>query len=171
MSLSRGAQDNPRDLERRTQPHRWPPIPTAAGHVELGAAVLVAPSEQAALLDLDDVVPRPDLPAVRVPRQLQVDAVICGTADLTRLVCEQHERAARISAAHRARQILAVTGPAVSAVIVDAGEVERCAGLADRDELVTEVADAEPADLGDPRVGAGVVLVVAGDREHAVLRA
>ena len=56
-------------------------------------------------------------------------------------------------------------------MVVDAGEVEARRAAADRDALVAQVAHAEPRDLGDPRIGAGVVLVVAGHREHAVLRA
>ena len=52
----------------------------------------VVPGEQAALLDLDEVVPRPDLAAVRVPRELEVDAVLRRAPHLARLVREQHER-------------------------------------------------------------------------------
>ena len=51
-SASCGAQDHARDLERREQAHRWAPVAAAAGHVELRVAELVAPGEQAALLEL-----------------------------------------------------------------------------------------------------------------------
>src|SRR5262249_30238018 len=146
---SRSSQDNPSNLERRTQPHRRPPVTAAARHVELRAAMLVAPGEQAALLDLDDVVPRPDLAAVGVARQLEIDAVVSSAPDLAWLVREQHERAARIAVRRRARQILAVAGPALGAVVVDAGEVERRTRLPDRDQLVAQKARPEPRDLGD----------------------
>ena len=94
-----------------------------------------------------------------------------GILDLARLVREQHERAARIAIRGRRAEVLAVAGPLVRGVVVDAGEIEARIAAADRDALVAQIARAEPRDLGDPRVDAGVVLVVAGDREHAVRRA
>src|SRR5207249_9725512 len=102
---------HPRDLERGAEPHRRAPVAAAARHVELGAAMLVAAGEQAALLDLDDVVPRPDLSAVGVARGLELDAAVRGAPALTRLVREQHERAARIAAGERARPGPAMPGP------------------------------------------------------------
>src|SRR3954453_9053402 len=65
------AQDDARDLERREQPHRRTPVAAAARDVQLRALVVVAAGQEAALLELDDVVPRPDLAAVRVARELE----------------------------------------------------------------------------------------------------
>src|SRR6185503_17024097 len=170
-SASAGAQDHARDLERREHADRWSPVAAAARHVELRAVELVAPGEQAALLDPHDVVPRPDLAAVGVPRELQIDAVQRCAPGLARLMREQHERARPIAAGERARQVLAVPGIAVRDVVVDAGQLEARVAVADGDALVAQVARPEPRDLGDPRVGARIVLVVAGDGEHAVPRA
>ena len=72
--------------------------------------------------------PRPDLAAVRVARELEIDAVLRGASDLARLMREQHERARRIAAGERGGEVLAVAGVPVGAVVVDAGEIE--AGVA-----------------------------------------
>ena len=61
--------------------------------------MLVAAGEQAALLDRDQVVPRPDLAAVGVARQLEVDAVRGGIVDLAPRVGEQDDRARGIAVA------------------------------------------------------------------------
>src|ERR1700733_10871866 len=84
-NLRTRAQDHPRDLERRQQADRRSPVAAAARHVEHGVADVVAALEQATLLQLDDVVPRPDLAAVGVPGQLEVDAVQDRVVDLARL--------------------------------------------------------------------------------------
>src|ERR1041384_2916549 len=88
------------------------PVAAAAGDVELGLQVLVAPREQATLLELHDVVPGPDLAAMGVPRQLQIDPGERRPPDLARLMREQHERARPIAAGQRARDVLAVPGSA-----------------------------------------------------------
>src|SRR5664279_4626253 len=124
-SRGRGAaQDDLRDLERRAEPHGRTPIAAAARDVQLRAIVLVPAGEQAALLELHDVVPRPDLAAVGVSGQLQIDAVLRRFLYLSRLVREQDQRAARVAAGGCRAEILAVAGPFVRTVIVDACELE-----------------------------------------------
>src|SRR5687767_2169063 len=97
-----------------------------------GAADLVTAGDQAALLDADQVMPRPDLTAVGVPGQLEVDAVARGRVDLTRLVGEQHARDAGLAAAERALVVGAVAAAEpVGRVVIDAGEIEAGRAAAD----------------------------------------
>ena len=66
-----------------------------------------------------------------------------GAPERARIVREQDERARRVAARERAREVLAWPCTEVAAVVVDAGEVE-AAGAADRDALVAQHAHAEP---------------------------
>ena len=101
----------------------------AAAHVQLRVAERVAPGEQAALLERDQVVPRPDLAAVRVAGQLHVDAVPGRGADLARLVGEEDQRTRGVAAGERGGEVGAVVARVgAGAVIVDAGQVEGAEG-------------------------------------------
>ena len=105
-----------------------------------------------------------------VATQLKTDAVTRGVFDLFRLVREQDELTGRIAAFDGTRQIRPViAAEAARAPIVDAGEIEARLTLSNNDPLVSKHADAERVELLDPIVGARVVLVIAGDEEHAVL--
>jgi hypothetical protein len=98
--------------------------------------------------------------------------VPAGLLEGGRIVRQQHQRAIGIATGDRPRHVLAVVAAEeVGAVIVDAGEIESGAVALDRDPLVPQHAPAEAPHVRDPRVGAGVVVVVAGDEEHSVARA
>jgi hypothetical protein len=103
-----------------------------------------------------------------VTRELDVDAGELRARDRARVVREQHDRQRRIAIRDRLRDVLAVAGRhRARRRIVDAGEREP----GHRDVRVAQIPHAERCEVRDPRVGVPVVLVVAGDREHAVLRA
>ena len=63
-----------RDLARREDPERRPPEPGAAARVELGPLAVSAEAVHHRLVEPDQEVERPDLAAVGVPGDLQVDA-------------------------------------------------------------------------------------------------
>ena len=122
---ARRAQHDLGDLGGREQPHRRAPEAGAAAHVELRAPFAVAPR------DGRDHEPheqpeRPDLAAVRVPRELEVDAAArrragrstgsCASRTAGRAGIAARERAVEVLAARRAEH--------VAAVVVDADEVE-----------------------------------------------
>ena len=52
--------------------------------------------ELAALLEANDVVPRPDLAAVRVPRQLQIHASLCRFGRKIGRMVQQHRESSRL---------------------------------------------------------------------------
>jgi hypothetical protein len=83
-----GAQDDARDLGGGADAHGRTPEPAAAARVELRRADALVTDQMPALGPHRDVVPRPDLAAVRVPRDLQPDAVRRGLVDVPRLVRE-----------------------------------------------------------------------------------
>src|SRR5882762_2687882 len=84
-------QADERDLRRDPETHRRSPIPRAAASVDPHAAEAVEPRDER-LLQAHQEIPRPELPAVRVPGELQLVAGrlrgICGA----RLVGEQNLR-------------------------------------------------------------------------------
>src|SRR5258705_11812507 len=66
-------QADERDLRRDPETHRRSPIPRAAASVDPHAAEAVEPRDER-LLQAHQKVPRPELPAVRVPGELPPEA-------------------------------------------------------------------------------------------------
>src|SRR5690242_2812510 len=79
---SGGAEGEERDLAGSEDTHGRTPEAGAPARVELGALAVPGQPLQHRLVDADQQVERPDLPAVGVPGQLQVHAVLDGLADL-----------------------------------------------------------------------------------------
>ena len=122
------------------------------------------------LVQPSEPVERHHLASVHVPRELQVHVGRHGVRQRLRLVREQHDGPRRIAPRERPGHVLPVVREhAPRARVVDACEVEQAA--ADLDALVAQHADAERLQVRDPRVRPRVVLVIAGDEEHAVARA
>ena len=74
------------DLSLREDTQRWSPETGAAACVELGPLAVPAEALDDRLVEAHQVVEWPDLAAVGVPGDLQVDAVYDGAVDLLRLV-------------------------------------------------------------------------------------
>jgi hypothetical protein len=72
------AKGEQRDLARREDPQRWSPETGAPARVELGPLTVPAEALDDRLVEAHQVVGRPDLAAVSVPGDLQVDAVCDG---------------------------------------------------------------------------------------------
>src|SRR5690606_14599414 len=103
----RRAQHDLHDLGRRSETHRRPPEARAAADEEPRASALVLARD--VLADQPhDVAERPELPAVRVSGDLQVDVVLRRAPERARVVREQHDRARRIASGERLRDVLAV---------------------------------------------------------------
>src|SRR6266446_5571890 len=85
-------QANECDLRRNPESHRWSPVPRAAAYVDPHAAEAIEPRDER-LLQAHQKIPRPELPTVRVPGELQL--VACGFRERSgaRLVGEQNLQA------------------------------------------------------------------------------
>ena len=106
-----------------------------------------------------------ELPTVDVPRQLEIHVASPRVAQCLRLMGEQDDRARGVPPFQRPGHVLPVMGEhARAAGVVDPGEIEYTPHV---DALVPQHADAQRRKVRDPLVGARVVLVVAGDEEHA----
>src|SRR5882672_3882848 len=66
-------QADERDLRRDPETHRRSPVPRTAASVDPHAAEAIEPRDER-LLQAHQKIPRPELPAVRVPRELQLVA-------------------------------------------------------------------------------------------------
>src|SRR5262249_19545381 len=118
------------------------------------------------LLEVHEVLPRPDLAPVRVPRELESNAVPVRLERGARLMREEHELAACVTPLNGPRDVAPAAEP-VRGGIVDPGEIEpRIAP--DAHVLVAEHAHPEPCELAAPRLRAGVELVVPGNEVDAV---
>ncbi len=156
-------QADERDLRRDPETHRRSPIPRAAADVDPHAAEAIQPRDER-LLQAHQEIPRPELPAVRVPGELQL--VACGFRERSgaRLVGEQNLRRVLRRPFRRCARIALVRGIVmVGGVVRDAGHRQRRPVVIQDDVLVDEHARAQALELADPRVDARVVLVVAGD--------
>src|SRR5439155_12719882 len=119
--LRSSAEDDLGDLGRSAEAHRRSPVAGPARDIQMRLAVLHQPGD-VRLLQLDQVVPGPDLSAVGVSGELHVDAEARGFVDRLGLVREQHARARFVAAGERLLQIGAVPGgEAARRVVVDAG--------------------------------------------------
>src|SRR5258706_16133496 len=85
------AESDLRDLRRLEKPHRRTPESRAAAHVERRAPARVLAGD-IARRETDERGERPDLAAVRMPGELQVDAMLRGLVEHVRVVSEQHDR-------------------------------------------------------------------------------
>ncbi len=138
-------QADERDLRRNPESHRRSPVPRAAADVDPHAAEAIQPRDER-LLQAHQKIPRPELPAVRVPGELQLVARVCRRA-LGRRV--------RIALV---RGIVMVGG-----VVGHARHRQRRPVVIQDDVLVDEHPRAQALELTDPCVDARVVLVVARD--------
>ncbi len=107
---------------------------------------------------------RPDLPAVGVPGDLQVDAVRDGAGDLLRLVGQQQHRQVRVGAGERGGVVGVVAGHAGAGggPVVDPGDDQPGAAAVDHQVPVVQRLPAERRHVVDPALGLAEVLVVAG---------
>ncbi len=100
-----------------------------------------------------------------VTRQLKIHTMVDGVVNLHRLVCEQHTRPRPIPVTERTGEVrplpLVLAGHVVHTREVEVGQLRT--GVLQR-------VQPEAAHLLDPLLGAGEVLVVAGDEERAVTR-
>src|SRR5262245_2150468 len=85
-------QRQPRDLRRRAETFRRPPVTGAAARID---PELVQPREPGRewLLETHEEHPRPELTAVRVSRELQIEARSSRGCRAARLMCQQYLRA------------------------------------------------------------------------------
>src|SRR3954454_7495948 len=160
-----------RDLGRRAEPFRWTPVPRTAAGVD---PQLTEPVQARGkrLLQLDEEIPREELTAVRVARQLQVEARGGGSRCRTWLMCEQELYARTRGSAGQSSHRVAALGlvEMMRAVIGDTGDDDVRAPVLEHHMLVHQHAHAEPAQLSDPCARARVVLVIAGDEIGAMTR-
>src|SRR5690606_14329225 len=113
----------------------------------------------------------PELTSVRVPGQLQVDAVPDGLVNRLGLVGHEDQRAAWVTALDGSREVRPMSNVEVRRlVVVDARQVKDLPGALDGDVLVAEDSEAELAQVLAPRWRARVVLMVSGHEERAVGR-
>jgi len=116
------------------------------------------------LLHLDEMVPGPELPAVRMPRQLKIESGLLGRRRRARLVSAENASHAGWAAGQCGGRIAGVFRVNLGGVeIVDTREDQVFAARADDHVLVGQWAQPETAELAEPVVGAAVVFVVAGD--------
>src|SRR2546427_1270160 len=87
-------QANECDLRRNPESHRWSPIPRAAAGVDPHAAEAIQPRDER-LLQAHQKIPRPELPAMRVPGELQLVAGRFRERSGARLVGEENLRRVR----------------------------------------------------------------------------
>ena len=121
----------------------------------------------------DEVSVRPNLAAVGVAREHQIEARFGGLVDASRLMAEQDRAALGISTLDRFAHVETRRDAPAAAPIVDADEVDRRGAAVGRGALqgVARVAQNPHAELFEraaPRVDPGVVLVVARTEEDAV---
>jgi hypothetical protein len=110
-------------------------------------------------------VERPDLPAVGVPGDLQVDPVCDRAGDLLRLVREQQHRQLRIGAVERRRVVRVMPGDpgAGRGPVVHPGDHQLGPVPGHHQVAVVQGFPAERRHVLDPALGAAEVLMVAGD--------
>src|SRR5580704_7470444 len=128
------------------------PVSGAAAHVD---PEVLQPVQTCGewLKETDEVIPGPELTAVRVPRDLHVESRRCGGGSGARLMRKENPRAGtgwcaaqgggRIAALRR----IEMWGPDV----VDAGEHQQGAIVLQYHVLVLQHCESEPSDLARPR--------------------
>src|SRR5690606_21086633 len=95
------------------------------------------------LLQADQVIPRPELAAVRVAGELQPDAQPLCFENGLGLMGEQHELTIGISPAYRTLEARSVVLKASGAVVVDARQIVAMRVFTDADALVAQHSNAE----------------------------
>src|SRR5258706_405339 len=171
-SLSSGGANeaNSGDFRRDSEAHGRAPIAGAAADVDPHLADALE-SRGERLLQAHEEVPRPELAAMGMSRELQLVAGLRCVARGAALVGEENFGGPLRRPARGGLRIAAMRGIEVMRRPVrDAGDRERRAVVIEHHVLVDEDARAQAAQLADPCVGAGVVLVVAGDDIRAVAR-
>src|SRR6266480_1647993 len=151
---------NQRDLGRRAQAERRPPIARAPAHVQPHRLQPVEPRDER-LEQSHQQVERKVLPAVRVPRELQVVPDGAGRERALRLMRQQHTDVALRRSRDRRRRIGGVPGKAAAREVRDPGDDDPTGPPADYLVSVHEGAEAEPLQLAHPPGRVPVVLVVA----------
>src|SRR5688572_12035362 len=151
-----GLENELGDLGWAAEPHRRPPVARAVADVDERTPE-THETRGDRLLQPHQVVERPDLPAVGVPRNLQADPGPFRFDHGTRLVREQHHLARLVPPRQRTFEIGAV---AVAEVppreIVDARQVEAVLVVADADPFVAQHAHTELAQVRAPLLDPGV---------------
>ena len=156
-SLLRGTQLDDGHLRRRTNPNGRPPEAGPVRHIDRNA-VNHAETAHHGLLQRHEQVEGSHLPAVRMPGNLQVNAVRGGVVSNHRLMRHKHNGPSRVPITESPTQIGPI--PEVGAAkIVDPGQVKP----AKLKPLVAQRPNAKPSNLGNPLLIAGVVLVIARD--------
>lgn len=161
----RGAEYEQGDLAGGEDTERRAPEAGAAAGVEEGAGAVVAEAGEGGLVDADQVVEGPDLAAVGVAGELEVDAGGCCPVDELGLVGQEQHGVVGVGAVQGSGEVGAVAGEAggLGRDVIHAGDHE---GVATAFEQQMAVAQRFPAQLVhqvDPALGLAVVLVVAGD--------
>ena len=95
----------------------------------------------------NEVIERPELSAVRVPRELQVNAAAGRLAEGRGIVREQDEGRALVSTCERGRDISARAAARIAAVIVDARQAEPRVAAGQVHVLVTQHPEPEPDEV------------------------
>ena len=110
------------------------------------------------LLQPDQQSKGPDLPAVGMSGELQIDVERRGAQDRPRLVREEQENAGAIALRQGLCQILAMAGKAAPSRrrIVDASQIKSRAFAFDRYPFISQYANPQPRNLRHPLLGARV---------------
>ena len=161
----------PRDLRRRAQALRRSPIAGAAAYVD-PQRVQPMKSGSERLLQAHEKIPRQELAAVRMARELQVIAGRRRGERRSRLMREQQPDRGVSGSTWIARGgIAALRGiEMMRAVIGDARHDDLRAFMLQHDVLVQQNAQPQSAQLGHPRRGTRIVFMIAGDEIGAVAR-
>ena len=122
------------------------------------------------LLQPCEEVPRPELAAVGMARELKMEAPSYGRHRTARLVCEQQPQGRAERRAMTRGLGIAAMGDVevVCAVVGDASNHNVIAIVPQHDMFVEQHPYVQAPQLGDPGMGAAVVLMVAGNEEGAM---
>ena len=117
-------------------------------------------------------IPGAELPAVRMARELKVEAQSDSRRRTARLMRQQQpQRCAHRNAENRRLGVAALADvEVVHAVVGDPCDHHFVAIVTQHDMLIEQHPQVQASQLGDPGLGTAVLLVVAGDEERAVAR-
>src|SRR5688500_11929177 len=121
------------------------------------------------LLQSNEEVPRPELAAVCVSRELQVKSRLQRSGRGSWLMRQQNSHDIVRCTGNGCRGIAAMRFiKVVSAVIRDPGNYQRVVVMPEDHVLIEQHVYSEAAQLGHPRSDAAVILMVAGDEVRSV---
>lgn len=110
---------------------------------------------------------RPDLAAMRMTRELKINAELTRALEDTGPVREEHERAIGVPTCQCSLQGLVGVNERAE-LIVDAREIEPGSAGSDEDSIVPQCTPTELLAAAHPGIRAGVDVVVAGNEVHPV---